>query len=497
MEWLGLWLLNTNFIYMPETSLKTNKKTLLVLILFFAVISGMILMFQKNNLGIENDKSVNLRDRVYEIEDETNKDKIDNETMLSIADEDNKEYADNDENKTKEEKWRELKFMESVEELIIKIKFSFGFAENRAINPELEITELQKEARIIRVPEDYKSIQLAIDSAEAGDRIEVSAGEYQENIVMKEGVSLIGLSASADEADKEKKLGLEDLELNPFSSSKQAILDGGNFGNVVSFKNGISEKTELAGFIIKNAGKSLSGVFVENSSPFIHGNVFIDNEYGIYIKGRSSPIIQKNAIKFSNKGIEVYNFEKLEDFTQENKIGEDKQNGSSIQNLSYATILEDNGADNESEINNANPNIIDNLITDNKIGIDLYQSSAAINHNTISYNNHYKAYLGATYGIYLSKSSAEITNNIITDSGICELCAGVNADKESKNVVLRYNNIWNNKNNFVCFGECVMEENNISEEPMFIDCAGGNYKLSEESPLTGKAEDGTAIGVRW
>lgn len=144
-----------------------------------------------------------------------------------------------------------------------------------------------------------------------------------------------------------------------------------------------------------------------------------------------------------------------------------------------------------------NPIIIDNLITDNKIGIDLYQASAIISHNAISYNNHYKTYLGATYGIYLSKSSAEIKNNIIMDNGICELCAGVNADKESKNVVLKYNNIWNNKNNFACFGECIMENNNISEEPLFVDYIGGSYKLNEESPLLGKAEDGLDIGVRW
>jgi parallel beta-helix repeat protein len=336
--------------------------------------------------------------------------------------------------------------------------------------------------KIIKVPEDYESIQTAIDNAEAGDRVEVSAGEYRENIVMKEGVGLIGLSVSANEIDEainnnkneEKKLDSENASaISTFYSVGKAVLDGGNFGNVVSFKNGITGKTELAGFIIKNAGKSLSGVFAENSSPFIHDNVFVDNEYGIYIKGNSSPVIQKNVIQFSNKGIEVFNFEKMEE----------EQKGSTQE---Y-----------EANDNKTNPIIVDNLITDNKIGIDLYQSSAVINHNAISYNNHYKTYLGATFGIYLSKSSAEIDNNIITDSGICDLCAGVNVDKESKNVVLKYNNIWNNKNNFVCFGECVMEDNNMSYDPMFVDYVSGSYKLSENSPLIGKAENGSDVGVRW
>lgn len=431
---------------------KINRKFTISIALSLIILGGAVLAFQKNSLEIENDKSADLRIFSLQSSDERLQlgGSADNEIMLSVAD----ENAEEDGNKAEDENERELKFRESVKKMFEEIKAAFGFAGNKNINPDLEIKESQNEARVIRVPDDYKSIQLAIDSAGAGDRIEVSAGEYQENIVMKEGVSVIGASI------------LPDLDFNPPSPPYQGgengltVLDGNGFGNVVSFRNGITSKTELAGFTIKNAGKSLSGVFVENSSPWIHDNTFIDNEYGIYIKGKSSPVIQKNAIQFSNKGIEVFNFEKLEDFT-------------------------------------TNPIIVDNLIMDNKIGIDLYQSSAVINHNAISYNNHYKTYLGATYGIYLSKSSAEIANNIITDSGICELCAGVNADKESKNVVLKYNDIWNNKNNFVCFGECVMEDNNISFEPMFVDYASGSYKLSGDSPLIGKAEDGRDIGVRW
>ena len=145
----------------------------------------------------------------------------------------------------------------------------------------------------------------------------------------------------------------------------------------------------------------------------------------------------------------------------------------------------------------SSPNIIDNLITDNKIGIDLYQASAVIDHNTISYNNHYKTYLGATFGIYIHNSSAKISNNIITDSGICDLCAGVNVDEKSKDVILSYNNIWNNKSDFVCFGECVLEDNNISKDPLFINPANWNFELREESGLIGLGEDGSNIGVRW
>ncbi|MCK4891068.1 MAG: right-handed parallel beta-helix repeat-containing protein, partial [Candidatus Pacebacteria bacterium] len=132
-----------------------------------------------------------------------------------------------------------------------------------------------------------------------------------------------------------------------------------------------------------------------------------------------------------------------------------------------------------------------------KVGVDIYKSSALIDHNTISYNNHYKTYLGATYGINLSDSSTQIINNIVTDSGICDLCAGINIDEKSNDVMISYNNIWNNKNNFVCFGKCVLENNNISEDPLFTDPVNWNFELQEESGLVGKAEDESDIGVRW
>ncbi|MDF1498178.1 MAG: DUF1565 domain-containing protein [Patescibacteria group bacterium] len=446
---------------------KTNKKIILITILFLLILSGAVFAFQQNK-----DIKIISKENQNEISDEVvvenivyvGEEKLDSSVSTNFTEGENIK----NENESKTSNWV-LDFINIISE--------------------------KQKPKIIKVPEEYKSIQLAIDSAKFGDRVEVSPGEYKENIIMKEGVSVIGaglltlesqdssvaqddiiisnqvegngltLVLMEDEQTENEDVNEEGVEVEikiDFSQDKlvSSIIDGGGFGNVVTFKNEITSKTELGGFTIINSGKSLSGVFIEDSSPWIHDNVLVNNEYNIYVKGKSSPIIQKNRIQLANKGIQIYAFEK----------------------------------DDEYELKS---NIIDNLITDNKIGIDVYQSSAEINHNTISYNNHYKTYLGATYGIYLSKSSAEIKNNIITDNGICELCAGVSADKESKKVVLKFNNIWNNKNNFVCFGDCTMEYNNLSEEPLFIDYINGDYKLSEESTIVGKSEDELDIGIRW
>ncbi|MBW6440952.1 hypothetical protein K0B03_02855 [Patescibacteria group bacterium] len=398
----------------------------------------------------------------------------------------------------------------------------------------------------INVPEDYLSIQEAIENAKYGDIIKVAAGEYNENISMKQGVHLVGTEKlicrdgdidfdfecteeeialgsfvlkqdegaydvdlqNQDNVDTEnqelEKLSKEDkvIETDETAMVKvrekllSSIINGEGFGNVVTFKNDNIGKNEISGFVIKNSGKSLSGIYVENSSPWIYDNIIIDNEFGIYVKGDSYPVIQKNILQFSSKGIQVYNFEKREEFIEEEIIIEKEEVVSEIAKKEVISEMKEDML--QSDAAEIKLIITDNLITDNKTGIDINRSSAFINHNTIAYNNHYKMYLGATYGINLSDSSAQIANNIITDSGICELCAGVNVDVKSTGVVLKYNNIWNNKNNYVCYGECELAENNLSEDPLFIDSIiNGDYRLSQESGLLAKSEVGFDIGVRW
>jgi len=490
-----------------------NKKISIALtsIFFLIIICGAVFAFQKNGRS-EEKKSVLLDEfgdigfRSARNSGSNKQEKLIDYSVQAVLVESNKSS-----------KKQKINLTQTLELFAKTGKNLFGMKRERVFQPINKIVELRKNnavSKIIKVPEDHKTIQLAIDNADFGDTVKVSAGEYNENIIMKEGVRLIGSNVLKEEGmkkdteedreEKEKKEiketeeDSEVSELDPAFSlrlviTNETIINGKNSGNVVSFKNGITNKTKLANFTIKNAGKNLSGILIEDSSPLICGNIITNNEYNIYIKGKSFPVIQKNSLRFGGRGVQVYNFteEKQDDFGQETGVDGEEQEGSS----------QETGAN--EEINSvafsfvSSPIIIDNLITDNKIGIDLYQTSAIIDHNTISYNNHYKTYLGATFGIYIHNSSVKISNNIITDSGICDLCAGVNVDEKSKDVILSYNNIWNNKSDFVCFGECVLEDNNISEEPMFINPANWNFKLRKESGLIGKGEEESDMGARW
>lgn len=297
-----------------------------------------------------------------------------------------------------------------------------------------EATEVfEKKSRTIQVPGDVDSIQKAIDAAAAGDVVRVSAGEYRGTVVMKDGVSVVGESAET------------------------TILDGDKRGNVVTFKDIADKSTRLENFTIKNAKEDLSGILIENSSPLVNRNWVLQNDYDVYIKGESSPTIQRNRLSESKAGVQIFNL---------------------------------------APVAASHPIISDNVIFGNKKGINLYKGQATIEHNTISFNGAYGVDAGATFGIYLASASAVVRSNIVTDNGICEICSGIYVDAESKDVTLSFNDLWNNQSNFVCFGGCLMEENNLSSDPLFENGLLFNFRLKAESPLLTAGADGQKLGAR-
>ncbi len=119
----------------------------------------------------------------------------------------------------------------------------------------------------ILVPDDFETIQEAIEAAEDGDEIHVAPGEYVENIdFLGKDIAVIG---SPDDPS-------------------QTIIDGGGERSVVSFEERVTDAALLSGFTITNgAGTSFAfgemyggGIFIVQSDVIIEHCIIRDNHVG-------------------------------------------------------------------------------------------------------------------------------------------------------------------------------------------------------------------------
>ncbi len=124
---------------------------------------------------------------------------------------------------------------------------------------------------ILHVPDEYATIQGAINTARDGERVLVEAGEYVENIdFLGKAITVMG---------------------NP-DNPEEVIIDGNENGSVVTFANAETENAVLYGLTIANGVHDAGGggIYIENASPTIERcviseNVVDDHGGGVYAEG--------------------------------------------------------------------------------------------------------------------------------------------------------------------------------------------------------------------
>ncbi len=301
------------------------------------------------------------------------------------------------------------------------------------------ITNVQ--AATIYVPDDYESIQEAIDNANNGDTIIVRDGIYYENVEIDKSVTLKSENGSAN-----------------------CIIDGSKRGNVITIK---ADKVVIEGFSIRNSGQEwwliangiktkikspYAGIFIVSDCNVIKNNNVSNNDDGIYLCYSSNNTITNNRVENNKYGIHLFNSNNnkligntmvknsifIDGWHLERFINEidstNTVNGKPVyywKNKTGGKVPEDAG---EVILVNCKNVLVENQeLSNGSVGIEVaYSSGITIRKNIISNNDD---------GIYLRYSSNNTidSNNIISNNW-----SGIYLGSGSDNNTIINNKVENN-----------------------------------------------------
>ncbi|MFQ5621501.1 MAG: nitrous oxide reductase family maturation protein NosD [Candidatus Nanoarchaeia archaeon] len=162
----------------------------------------------------------------------------------------------------------------------------------------VDVRQVSSEPATIIVPEDYPTIQEAINAAGDGDTVFARNGTYYEHVVVDRAISLIGedLETVIDGSSTGRCIWVRsnDVELRGFT-----VRRGGVVNIDVSYVNG----TLIKDNIIRDV-ESYWGISVSSSlNNTIEENIVRNCGYGIFLESSSYNLIVRNALVNNSYGI--------------------------------------------------------------------------------------------------------------------------------------------------------------------------------------------------
>jgi parallel beta-helix repeat protein len=263
-------------------------------------------------------------------------------------------------------------------------------------------------------PGNYSKIQDAIDNTSAGDTVFVYSGFYNENLLIRTSIHLIG------------------------EDNKSTVIDGGGYSTVVTIS---ADNTILQGFTIQNAKNDVLSAGVEISTAnnvLVTRNIIQENGgLGLYARGPSASraTIEMNTIRNNSYGVHLQDSPKAT-ISANNISG----NGEGLYIIgSYESQIINNiivnrglGLHFESSFGSI---ISGNWIVNNANGVYVFNSSEmTFTANTIGWNR--------WYGIWLKDTAqCRIDGNRISEN----IDVGFFLESSYDTTVIN-NTLWNNDN---------------------------------------------------
>ncbi len=349
-------------------------------------------------------------------------------------------------------------------------------------------------ATIIRVPQDYPTVQAGIDAAVNGDTVRVSPGTYVERIDFHQ-----------------KAITVESVD-----GPQATILDGGGLGPVVSIAEYTGHTPVFRGFTVRNGGLDggistyggpvlieqnwvtglhscdppIEAAFSDATIRFnrVWGNVDAcsgGDAGGIGIRGAGTArvignVITRNWHSFSGGGIGLFAAGSpliARNFISGNHAGYEG-GGISLVNVSNATIVNNFIVGNDAPHGGGIAWLVPGL-----------ESGPWVLNNTIAGN---RADLGLAIYADGYDSRTRLDNNILLGSGSAAVVECAPFTTESP--LFAYNDVFNAESGLRYGGDCVDQtgqNGNISADPFRLNVAP-NFRLGPGSPAIDSAGPGPA-----
>jgi parallel beta-helix repeat protein len=276
---------------------------------------------------------------------------------------------------------------------------------------------------ITTVPEEYPTIQEAINAADSNDTIFVRKGKYYEHLIINKSLTLIG----------------EDRDLT--------VIDGDGNGEIADIQ---ANNVYIGNFTLQNAGIGAYGaVWVQGyNNAVISNNTMVDNHHGV--------CVWTGALNVTISGNLIYN--KQPSYTDGIRLG-----------LSSGHLVTGNTVINESTgigLDWTSNNIVrDNLVVNNFIGIGAGNPSYnnVFSENTIANNS---------YGFLIAIYNSKFFHNNIVNNAVHAAFYG------------QYTNAWNNSCEGNYWSDYIGTDSNsdgIGDTPYVIDSSNlDHYPLMNQ-----------------
>jgi len=152
----------------------------------------------------------------------------------------------------------------------------------------IEFNEGNATLEIIRVPDDYPTIQQAVDAATSGQIIMVAHGTY-ERVDIGKSLSLIGEGQAVTFINGSVKITANDVVVSGFN------IQNASTGIYVYKSNNVT----ISNNTLTNNSDSAIDLWYSNNSKIINNNI-VENYYGIELWETSNNLIINNTIVYNN-----------------------------------------------------------------------------------------------------------------------------------------------------------------------------------------------------